>query len=34
LIKKLKEIITSANLSIDKFFSIIDKDGNGTIEAN
>ena len=30
----MKDIITSSNLSIEKFFSIIDKDGNGTIEAN
>jgi Ca2+-binding EF-hand superfamily protein len=34
LIRKIKEIITSSSLTIDKFFSIMDKDGNGTIEAN
>ena len=33
LIKKMKDIITVSNLSIEKFFSLIDKDGNGTIEA-
>jgi Ca2+-binding EF-hand superfamily protein len=32
LIKKIKDIIISNNISIDKFFSVIDKDGNGTIE--
>ncbi len=33
LIKKMKDIITASNISIDKFFSLIDKDGSGTIEA-
>lgn len=31
LIKKMKQIITATNLSIQKFFSLIDKDGSGTI---
>jgi len=34
LIKKLKDIIIASNLTIDTFFSFIDKDGSGTIEAN
>lgn len=31
LIKKMKQIIIATNLSIQKFFSLIDKDGSGTI---
>jgi hypothetical protein len=34
LIKKLKDIIVSSNMTIDTFFSLVDKDGNGTVEAN
>ena len=29
----MKDIITASNISIEKFFSLIDKDGSGTIEA-
>ena len=34
LIRKIKGIILSKNLTIQKFFSVVDKDGNGTIEAS
>lgn len=34
LIRKMKTIILSQNISLDKLFSLIDEDGSGTIEAS
>ena len=31
LIRKIKNIILGRNLSLEKFFTLVDKDGNGTI---
>ena len=33
LIRKMKAIILSQNISLDKLFSLIDEDGSGTIDA-
>lgn len=32
LIRKLKNIILSQNITLDQFFNIVDKDGSGTIQ--
>ena len=34
LLRKIKKIILENGISLEKFFTIMDKDGNGTIEAS
>ncbi len=31
LVRKLKNIIIESGMALDKFFNLMDKDGNGTI---
>lgn len=33
LIRKIKSIILENGMKLEKFFQVMDKDGNGTIEA-
>lgn len=34
LIRKIKTIILSQNITLEKFFAVVDADGSGTIEAS